>query len=294
MTYLVGYSSHGSDSGAIDLACQFALSEADTVHSVSVVPRGWATPAAGDSDREFEQWAAASGAASAAEALEHLATHPGIDSVATWVAGRSVPQELLDQAQTLDASILFVGSGDSGARGYVTATSKTGRLLRSSNVPIAIAPRGYRAEPGTRVTRVTMAFRDDDASWTLLDRVSQICRRTGSPLRLVTFAIRPRTMVTSPVRALEDVLFQQWKDQAHAGLEEAGEHLQQQGFSSDEVSFVVAEGRSWGRAFDSIDWLKGEVLVLGSSSTHRLAQVFLGSSAAKILENSTVPVVVVP
>jgi len=34
--------------------------------------------------------------------------------------------------------------------------------------------------------------------------------------------------------------------------------------------------------------------VVGSSSTHRLAQVFLGSSAAKILHNATVPVVVVP
>jgi hypothetical protein len=29
------------------------------------------------------------------------------------------------------------------------------------------------------VTRVTVAFRDDDASWSLLTGVAEICRRTG-------------------------------------------------------------------------------------------------------------------
>ncbi|MCB0891115.1 MAG: universal stress protein [Propionibacteriaceae bacterium] len=44
----------------------------------------------------------------------------------------------------------------------------------------------------------------------------------------------------------------------------------------------------------SVPFADGDVLVVGSSSTHKLANVFLGSSAAKILRNSTVPVIVVP
>ena len=40
---------------------------------------------------------------------------------------------------------------------------------------------------------------------------------------------------------------------------------------------------------------RGDVLVVGSSSTSSLLQrVFLGSSAAKIVRNSPVPVLVVP
>ena len=38
----------------------------------------------------------------------------------------------------------------------------------------------------------------------------------------------------------------------------------------------------------------GDVLVVGSSRTHQLANVFLGSGGAKIVRNSPVPVVVLP
>jgi nucleotide-binding universal stress UspA family protein len=55
----------------------------------------------------------------------------------------------------------------------------------------------------------------------------------------------------------------------------------------------VAEGRSWGGAMDALDWGRGDLLVVGSSSTHRLSQVFLGSSAAKVVRHSPVPVIVV-
>ena len=68
MSYLVGYSPYKDDRGAIDLAAQFARSEPATVEAITVVPRGWGTPAAAGTDREFEQWAAAEGAAGAAEA----------------------------------------------------------------------------------------------------------------------------------------------------------------------------------------------------------------------------------
>ena len=46
---------------------------------------------------------------------------------------------------------------------------------------------------------------------------------------------------------------------------------------------------------DRLDWNRGDVLVVGSSSSsHLLTRVFLGSSAAKIVRNSPVPVIVVP
>ncbi len=294
MTILVGYSPHKDDLGVLELGAQLARSAGEDLHAVTVVPQGWATVVAGDSDRDFREWAAQEGEASAAEALAQLAEIPDLSTSASWITGRSVPQALLGEAAARDAGILVVGSGESGPRGTVTVTSKTDRLLHSSDVPIAIAPRGYHAGADQRVRRVTVGFRDDDATWTLLDRVAGICRDTQAVLRVVTFAIRRRTMVTSSVSGGEDLVFKQFRAQAKAAQSEAEEHLRSIGFGDNDLELVVAQGRSFGGAMDSLEWGKGDVLVVGSSSTHPLAHVFLGSSAAKILRNSTVPVVVVP
>ncbi len=80
-------------------------------------------------------------------------------------------------------------------------------------------------------------------------------------------------------------------DQVSAAQAEAIEHLAAQGIKA---TTVVATGDSWPEALASVPFAAGDVMVVGSSSTHKLANVFLGSSAAKILRNSTVPVMVVP
>ncbi len=293
MSYVVGFSPHKDDQGPLELACQFARSESDTVHAVTVVPRGWATPVAGDTDREFEAWAAEVGEASAALALERLAVHGDVTAAATWVTGRSVPAALLERAAALDASILVVGSGDAGTPGRITLTSKTSRLVHSSTLPVAIAPQDYRAG-GSRVDRVTVGFRDDDVTWSLLERVAAITRRVGARLRLVTFAVRPRPMVTATVSLAESQVYDQWCRQALTAQQEAHQHLLDSGFAENEVELALAEGATWAAAVDSLTWLPGDVMAVGSSATHRLAQVFLGSSATKIVQHSPVPVVVVP
>ena len=56
----------------------------------------------------------------------------------------------------------------------------------------------------------------------------------------------------------------------------------------------IAAGPTWRKAIQSLEWKSDDILVVGSSATHRLTQVFLGSSASKIARNSPVPVVVVP
>lgn len=291
MTYLVGYSPHKDDACAIELACQFARSESSTVHALTVVPRGWETVAGSATDGEFEAWASEEGEASAAEALARLAKHPDVESSATWVTGRSVPAAILHQATELDASLIVVGSGPDGPAGEITLTSKTDRLLHSSRVPVVIAPAGYLPAPGSRITRVTFAFRDDDATWNLLDRVAGICQRVGAELRLLTVALKQRTMVTSAVRLDEDLVYANLLKQVGAAQAEAIEHLAGKGVTA---TTVVAEGDTWPTALRSVAFDDGEVIVVGSSSTHRLANVFLGSSAAKIVRNSPVPVVVVP
>ncbi|NMO01492.1 universal stress protein [Gordonia sp. TBRC 11910] len=293
MTYLVGYGPGNMDRGAVDLACQLARSEPQPVQVVSVVPQGWATPAASGTDREYEAWAAEEGEAAAAQARADLATHSMVDSSATWVSGRSVPQVLMDEAARRDAWMLVVGSSDEAAFGRIRLSSKTDRLVHSSAIPVAVAPRGYRTAAPVR--RITVGFRDDDTSWSLLDRVAEICTRTSAQLRLVTFLVTPpRRSVTTGVSRAETQVVKVWADRAAAALGQAQEHLRQSGFTDDRMRCQLAEGSDWNVAVKRLDWSDGDILVVGSSSTHPVARVFLGSSAAKILRNAPIPTVIIP
>lgn len=293
MTYVVGYGPHKDDRSAVELACQLATSVAEPVVAVSVVPKGWGTPFAGGTDREYELWAAGEGAEAAALAAEDLGRHPEIDGSAVWVAARSVPQALLEEAVARDARMLVVGSSGDAEPGRIRLTSKTDRLVHSSTIPVAIAPRGYRATGGVR--RITVAFRGDDASWSLLTRVAEISRSASARLRVVTFLVSPtRRPVTSAVTHAETQVIDLWSVQAASAQADAETYLTSVGFTTDDMQLTTATGGDWGQAVAAVDWAEGDVLVLGSSSTHRLAQVFLGSSASKIVRHATVPVVVVP
>ena len=136
-----------------------------------------------------------------------------------WPAGRC-PRRSSNRQSQRDASILVVGSGGDAEPGRIRLTSKTDRLVHSSTVPVAIAPRGYRTSSG--VTRITVAFRDDDASWSLLTRVAEISQRASAQLRVVTFLVSPsQRPVTSDVSHAETQVIDLWAVQAAAAQAEA-------------------------------------------------------------------------
>ncbi|MFT4231680.1 MAG: universal stress protein [Leucobacter sp.] len=293
MIYIVGYGPRNNDRGAIDLACQLARSEPHPVRVVSVVPQGWGTPVAAGTDREFQAWAAEEGEAGVAEAIGDLARHPDVAGSAVWIGGRSVPHALLAEVEQHDARMLVVGSRADAKPGRIRLSSKTDRLVHSSPVPVAIAPRGYRTnEP---VTRVTVGFRDDDASWSLLTRVAELCNRSSALLRVVTFVVAPqRRPASSRLSHAETQVIDLWKAQARTAQEEAEDHLREMGFPTENLEFGLVDGKNWAKAIDSLDWRDGDILAVGSSATMPLARVFLGSSGSKILRASPVPVIVVP
>ena len=180
MTILLGFSPHQDDTGALELACQLARSDHDSVHAVTVVPQAVHLAVAGDTDRDFRRWAQEEGEHCAATARELLLEHADVPSEASWVSGRSVPQTLLDRAAELEASLIVVGSGDDGPHGRISLTSKTDRLLHSSEVPVAVAPRGYWAGPTARIERAVhellAAVGEDPDRNGLLDTPDRVAR----------------------------------------------------------------------------------------------------------------------
>ena len=101
-------------------------------------------------------------------------------------------------------------------------------------------------------------------------------------------------MVQAGVSHAEELVNEELVKNAEAAQGEAIKHLVSTGFAESELDAVLAQGRTWQDAMDSVPWAPGDLLVVGSSSTHDLATVFLGSSAAKIVRASAVPTVVFP
>ena len=292
MTLVVGFTSHKGDTSPIQLAATLARSAGQDLRVVTVIASRWPTPVAGGTDREFARAAREYGEKAVAEAEAAAAEQcPDLTVVAVAVPGTSVAGTLIQEAERVDAAMIVVGSGTDGSWGTVVVSSTSDRLLHSSHVPVAVATRGYRASSTATVTRATCAFRGDEASHAVLVRAAAICRDVGASLRVATFGVRGRTMYPPEVKGEDEILEAYVK---HTAAEQDKAIAALGPDAPDSVESVVATGRSWSEALESLPWDKGDVLVLGSSSASLMSRLFLGSNATKIVRNSPVPVIVVP
>ncbi|GAA4707210.1 universal stress protein [Nocardioides conyzicola] len=289
MTIVVGHPTRTHDRSAVSLGAMLARSLSTDLLVVSVVPAQWPTLVAGNVDREYAAWAHEVGAAAVADAERVLAEVAGdLEARAVAVPGRSVPAALLEQARSVDAGLVVVGSAADGPWERVALGSTADHLLHSAHVPVAVAPRGFATHAVPRFTRATCAFRADRASAEVLRRTTEICASAGAAVRIATFGVLGKTMYPPEVRGEQDVLAS-FVEQAEAALREAAAAT-----GLREVDHVVATGPDWASAVGRLEWRHDDVLVLGSSPRGVLARVFIGSHASRIIRHSPVPVVVVP
>jgi nucleotide-binding universal stress UspA family protein len=247
-------------------------------------------------DAEFAAWAHEQGDQALAKAGEYLATKwPDVDASFHRAEGRSVPSALTKTAEELAADLLVLGSSTDGRVGQVIVGSTAEPLLHSSEIPVAIAPRGYRAPRASTIGRLTCSYSGTDDDADLVTAMAQLGLRMGCPLRIATFGVRGRTMYPPEVGLhAEDLILAQWKTQIQGDQQGCLELLTTLGLTTELTTTAIATGSRWDEAMDDLEWEPGEVLVVGSSRVGRLARVFLGSKAIKIVRYSPVPVVVVP
>jgi nucleotide-binding universal stress UspA family protein len=289
VTVLAAYLPEKGGRATLNLGAQLARALGVPLAVATVLPRPWDTPSPAEVDAEFVQWSgslAAQAEKSARSYLEEIA--PGADVRFHARSGRSVPASLIDLAADIGAAVLVLGSSPDGHLGQVTVGSTAGRLLHSSPLSVALAPRGYRGGDGG-VRRVTCAAAGEDE--VVVARAQQFAERVGAGMRVLTLAVRGRTMWTSGAGLdAEDEVLDAWTEQAHRSVEA----LRGKGALAPEVTAVVGSGRGWREAVDAVDWEPGELLVVGSRPKGPVARVFLGSRATKILRHSPVPVLVLP
>lgn len=276
MTFVVGLApdAHGDDAAA-QLASMLARAGGEDLLAATIVPAPW-VPGPARVDAEYQ----AELAEIADAAIERTRSRFPEGTRFVVHHARSVPVGLLELAERHGASMLVLGSASHGAHGFVALGGVSDRLVHSSSLPVALAPRGFRCRGQCPVTRVTVAYGGTDDA--LVEAAAEVAGRVGAALRVASFAVRPHPPVEAGVgRLADDAMVSQWERDVRAAL--GGEH-----------HLVVGHGETWDEALEDIEWADGDVLVVGSSAIGPIARVFLGSRAAKIVRHSPVPVVVVP
>jgi nucleotide-binding universal stress UspA family protein len=292
MSLLVGFAPDGRGKAVLHLAGMLARSAGDDLVVCAVVPAPW-YPSPARVDAEYQQYLQETANA----ALEKARTRLPSDIPSTFVVhdARSVPAGLLELAEQRDASLIVVGSSAAGGSGSVTLGSASGRLLYSSPLPVAIAPRGFRCPPDARVTRVTAAFGGTESAENLVIAAASVAARVGATLRLASFAVRTRAPYTVAVgTSADEDMFTQWRAEMEGAAQAALAKVADLPAVPTECEIALGRGENWEEALDDLEWDDGDVLVVGSSTIGPVARVFLGSRGAKIVRHSPVPVVVVP
>jgi nucleotide-binding universal stress UspA family protein len=292
VTVAVGYLASKGGRSPLYLAAEAARTLKTTLTVVTVVPRPWMTPSLGRIDAEYAQYADQLAANSAKEAQECISSiADGLEVKFHKVAHRSASGGLLEALAELEPELLILGSAADGKLGQVVVGSTADRLLHSSPVPMAISPRGYRGSKVAGLTRLTAGYPGTPETLHVVERVAALAERLGVPMRVVTFAVRGRTMYPPEVglRA-EDSILEQLATHARETLAQ----LKTDGVVGEDVDLQVVTGNGWDEALDAAEWQDGDLLAIGTSPVGGIARVFLGSRGSKILRHSPVPVLVLP
>ena len=280
MTLVAGYALDGRRRAVLHLAGMLARSSGEDLLLCAVVPESW-PPSPARVDAEYREVVEREAHAVLQRARERIGDDVEVSTLVHHA--RSVPAGLLEVVEQRSARIVVTGA----------LSSTVNRLLHSSPVPVAIAPRGFRSAAGGRVKRVTAAFGGggDD----LVIAAAGVAAEVGATLRIASFAVRPRAPYTVAVgREADDSAIAEWVDAIRTAQQAALERVREQPTVPADCEAEVGRGEDWEEALDDIDWETGDVLVVGSSSVGPVRRVFLGSRSEKIVEHSPVPVVVVP
>ncbi len=291
MTILVGYQQGEGGLGGVQLGAMLAESLGTELVVATVVPKPWTTPSLARVDAEFAAWTDQVATLAESEVAEYMTIYP---PELSWrferLDNRTASAALNERARELNAEAIVLSSTNDGALGQIVVGSTANWLLHRARSSVAVSPRGYRSPKHGKLTRITVAYAGDRDE-TVIARARALSDRMDAPLRVVTFAVRGGAMYPPLVGlGVESDVFAQWQSQAAESLTS----LRDNGIVADGTECMVAAGRGWGEALDSVEWIDGEVLFLGSTRDGLLSQVFIGSRATKLIAHSPVPVLVLP
>ncbi|KGJ76947.1 hypothetical protein GY21_08915 [Cryobacterium roopkundense] len=290
--YVVAYEATARGKEAIELGVALARLTRAELRVCLVLERSTAVPAkvpasSADFDALLEEQAREWLAAAVAQIPD--------DVVATthvlWADSTS--EGLITAAAQFDSDRIVVGAARGGILNRFTIGSVANALLHASPVPVALAPRGYRAPDS--ITRITCAI-GTRAGWeALLDSMVAVSRDLPVDLRFVTLveadAAHGRPAHERTAHSAHD---NSAKDDSAAHLDSVLEYFGKRSGASGTLTTEVAMGASVEAAVEALDWRPDEIAFVGSSRLASPSRIFLGITAHRMLHGLPVPLVVVP
>lgn len=280
---VAGYTATEAGEDAVALGARLAAASGSDLEIVVVLPaddRSVITPPDASYDRYLRGQAA-----SWLEAASALV--PTEVSFATNVRfADSFAEGLVAAAEEFGASHIVVGAANGGLRGRHRLGSVATELLHSATVPVVLAPEGSRRiDPATGVTRITAAIGTRPGADVLLEEATSLAASTRAELRLLSLVTvdLPPSVDTGVIRVAGAAHADQVLAQARATVAGAGD-----------ADVVVGRGDSIEDAVQHLSWEPGELAIVGSSRLAQPRRLFLGSTAAKMLHELPVPMIVVP
>jgi nucleotide-binding universal stress UspA family protein len=286
---LVGYAADSGGTEALAFGLQLARAGGGSLTVCTIVPATWGHPSMARVDAEYAQFLDQH----AQKALEKARAQVGNRAPATYLcrAAAAVREGLLAVAEEETADLIVLGSARSAQRGRIREGSVTSSFLYSAPIPVALTPRGYAPEPSTKLCRITCAVSPAAESLHTARIAHRVCGRLKLSLRLITFVVRDRQMYpTGAGYDAENLVANQWRAQATEGQTRIAAELPPE----PPVTTGIADGKTWKAAFESIPWRNGEIIAVGSSHIGPVLRVFLGSNAAKIVHQATIPCLILP
>lgn len=280
---VVGYTATDAGADAAALGARLARSLGAVLRLVIVLPSEGTRNAAVAPERAYEDHLRRQ----ATQWLEEAVTGLPQELVRTGHVrfGESFAEGLIAAGEEFGARLIVVGAANGSLFGRHRLGSVASELLHSSTIPVALAPAGTSTEDDHVLPRVTVAVGTRPGAENLLDEAATVAADAHVGLRLVSlvpFDVPPG-LDTGSIRIAGD-------EHSREVLAVASTLL------PDTLDATVEEapGDSVEDAIAHLSWRPGEVILVGSSRLAQPRRLFLGSTAAKMLHELPVPMIVVP
>lgn len=282
---VVGYTATPAGADAVALGVRLARGLGMRLDLVIVLPSEGTRSAAVPPERAYEDHIRAQAREWLRQASETIPDD--VVRAAHVRFSESFAEGLITAGEEFDARMLVVGAAAGSTFGRHRLGSVASDLVHSSTIPVALATAGSadRVDVDQPITRVSAAIGKREGADVVLEEAIALTRASGGSLRLISlvpFDV-PAGLDTGAINVVRN---------AHGGdvLGQAREALP----SGVEASLERAMGDSVEDAVAHLPWEPGEIVLVGSSRLAQPRRLFLGSTAAKMLHELPVPMIVVP
>ncbi len=286
--FLVGYSADKGGCEALRLAAMLARSAGGRVIVAVILPETWDHPSPAMVDVEYAQFLERH----AEKTLQQARAEMPVGIMAEFLHHHAATASagLLALARDMAADAIVLGSSRKAPMARFQEGTVASEILRSAQVPVALAPRGYVA-PDAGLSRITCAISASGHSLALAHEAGRIAEGFHVPLRLATFIVRDRQMYPSGAGYdVENMVSNKFRAQALA----VHDQIRAAWDSPLPPQSGLGDGRTWKEAVADLTWQPDEMLVIGSSRLGGLLRVFVGSNSGKVLRHAPVPRMIVP